>query len=242
MKRILKQPRFTPGVFEAGEQSIHFADNLSFMYSFVEIFRKQLYRFACSRETPLIIDAGANIGLSILYFIQTYPQAHIIAFEADPYIFEFLTTNLSRHRTRVELHNLALWSTKGDMLFKTTQSDAGHLVETDMQTNECIAVQAVPLSCFLNHTCDLLKMDIEGAEYAVLSACHNQLHRIRKLFVEYHSRCNQPQRLAEILQMLQHNGFRYQIHTQFVSHQPLFKQTEQNGMDMQLNLFAYHEQ
>jgi FkbM family methyltransferase len=40
--------------------------------------------------SPYIIDAGANIGLSIIYFKKKYPNSKIVAFEPDKLIFNIL--------------------------------------------------------------------------------------------------------------------------------------------------------
>ncbi|SHL96074.1 FkbM family methyltransferase [Chitinophaga sp. CF418] len=41
------------------------------------------YRFKADTDAPYIIDCGANIGLSILYFKWLYPKAKVLAFEPD---------------------------------------------------------------------------------------------------------------------------------------------------------------
>src|SRR6266566_259487 len=35
-------------------------------------------------EVNLIVDVGANVGFSGIYFLQEYPAAHLIAFEPHP--------------------------------------------------------------------------------------------------------------------------------------------------------------
>jgi FkbM family methyltransferase len=35
-------------------------------------------------QTPLILDLGANIGASAVWFAVRYPAAHIVAFEPHP--------------------------------------------------------------------------------------------------------------------------------------------------------------
>ena len=58
---------------------------------------------------------------------------------------------------------------------------------------------------------DMLKMDIEGAEYEVLLDCRDSLSNVENIFIEYHSFANSNQNLSEILSILEKNNFRYFI-------------------------------
>ena len=42
----------------------------------------------------MIIDCGANIGISLIYLKMVLPQSKIIAFEPDPFLFDYLTRNI----------------------------------------------------------------------------------------------------------------------------------------------------
>src|ERR1700690_2528637 len=43
-------------------------------------YAAQVYRgIVASGRTPLIVDCGANIGASVLWFSARYPEAHIVA-------------------------------------------------------------------------------------------------------------------------------------------------------------------
>ena len=59
-----------------------------------EVFTSDLYYFETENPNPFIIDLGAHIGLSTLYFKQTYPGSEIIAIEPNPGTFELLEQNL----------------------------------------------------------------------------------------------------------------------------------------------------
>jgi FkbM family methyltransferase len=47
--------------------------------------------------SPLIIDCGANIGVSLLEWKYRWPMARVICFEPDPFAFELLKTNVDRN-------------------------------------------------------------------------------------------------------------------------------------------------
>lgn len=67
-------------------------------YSLVRLqLNKEINDFLAAKRAqglrPLIIDLGANIGASALYFLLTYPQARVIAVEPDQSNIELLTLN-----------------------------------------------------------------------------------------------------------------------------------------------------
>ncbi len=59
-----------------------------------EVFTSDLYYFETENPQPVIIDAGAHIGLATLYFKQLYPGAQITALEPNPESFQLLEKNL----------------------------------------------------------------------------------------------------------------------------------------------------
>ncbi len=46
-------------------------------------------------KTPLIVDAGAGIGASAVYFASSFPKARLVAVESDRSGFELLTANMA---------------------------------------------------------------------------------------------------------------------------------------------------
>ncbi len=44
-------------------------------------------------QTPVIVDCGANIGTSVLHFLDVYPLAHVVAIEPAPDNFVLLSSN-----------------------------------------------------------------------------------------------------------------------------------------------------
>ena len=47
-------------------------DNTTFIGSYFEIFKDEVYKFETTEAKPLIIDCGANIGLASIYLKQKY--------------------------------------------------------------------------------------------------------------------------------------------------------------------------
>lgn len=72
----------------------------------------KLYDDICKNGTPLILDLGANIGLSALYFAKNWPAAHIIPVEPDRENFLMMRENLDGLRN-IHAVNAAVASEDG---------------------------------------------------------------------------------------------------------------------------------
>src|SRR5688572_29263736 len=63
----------------------------------IALFKQMLvheeYKFKCPFTPRFIIDAGANIGLSALFFAREYPEATIVPVEVDGGNFDLLQHN-----------------------------------------------------------------------------------------------------------------------------------------------------
>ena len=216
-------------------------DCASFIWQFKEIFFEKIYQFETSKEGPVIYDCGANIGTSCLYFKKLYPKARIKAFEADPKIFNVLNQNLLNNNIKdVETFNYLVWFNKDKINFGTDQADAGSVYIKNRPT---VQVEAINLNEWLakEEQIDMLKMDIEGAEYDVILNCKDSLKKVKNLFIEYHSWSGQEQKLDEILKVLTENRFRYYFQTVGVRKTRFISKMQNLNMDFQLNIFAYRD-
>jgi FkbM family methyltransferase len=239
--RVALKKRYTVSSINLFGRTFELVDSTSFIWTFNDIFGNKIYNFKTLNKAPIIIDGGANIGLSILYFKQLYPNSHIIAFEPDVKIFNVLEKNIKHSSlSNVELINKALWSSETVLEFKPDGADGGSLYQGKLQ-QEKYQVPTVRLRDYLNKPIDLLKLDIEGAETQVIEDCYDLLTNVQHLFVEYHSFAEQPQSLNVLIKMLSQAGFRLHIHTVHSSPQPFCDRELYAGMDLQLNIFAFRE-
>ena len=79
--RLLDRPRWTAGVVDIGGRDIHYIDALSTFYQWVDIFREGTLSFRSGSPSPLIVDAGANVGMAALFWQASFPRPEIIAVE-----------------------------------------------------------------------------------------------------------------------------------------------------------------
>lgn len=248
IKLLFNNPHFAPLIFKPRYKAftiklfgkkIHVPDSASFIYMWQEIFVREIYKFQTTKPNPVIIDGGANIGMSIIFCKQLYPKAHIIAFEPDDNIFRILQKNIQEFGFEdVELCQKALWVETTTLQFESDGSDGGKVnINKNQNTN---TVQATSLDRYLNQEIDFLKLDIEGAETLVLESCKDLLTHVKNIFIEYHSFDAEPQTLHQILEILRTNGFRYYVENNGVtSQQPLQNIRTEADMDLQLNIFGY---
>jgi FkbM family methyltransferase len=137
--------------------------------------------------TPrVIVDAGANVGYSVLRFLLEYPKARIIAIEPDAGNLAQMVKNCATYRNLiVEPH--ALW-THRTRLSITNPEDGSNAFQVAEDPNGSITSISIPdiIERHSIETIDLLKVDIEGSELEVFSDCEAWLPKVRALLVETH--------------------------------------------------------
>jgi len=197
---------------------VAFFDYFTLMCMFETVFVYSDYFFRPATEKPFILDCGSNIGLSVLYFKKQFPESRVIAFEPDPETFGYLERNVAAHGLRgVELHNRAVFSQAGPIDFHTDPAAPGSVCMS-VRGERMPATQtaeAVTLSSFIEGEVDFLKLDVEGAEMAVLEevARSGKLRQIREMAVEYHHHMVPDEdRFSELLRLLEVEGFGYVLH------------------------------
>lgn len=256
VERLERVPPNTAATTNLLGGSFELADSKSFLNQYRAIFEQQIYRFSSRKEAPMIIDGGANIGLSVLYFKRSIPKCRIVAFEPDPEIFQVLTRNCAAfHLENVQLIPNALGTQDAVVRFDRDGADAGRVV-AHTHSLQAVDVHASRLKDYLEQEVDLLKLDLEGAEVDVLLDCADVLSQTQNIVVEYHSFEGQPQKLHVITQLLHDAGFRLHITaglaTQIlsdsgwvnitaglVSPYPLWWRPVVNGMDMRLYFYGF---
>ncbi|MCO6494270.1 MAG: FkbM family methyltransferase [Bacteroidetes bacterium] len=221
-------------------KAIQINDKLGFFWQYYDIFYRQYYHFSTTQKSaPVILDCGANIGLSAFWFLKNYPQAKVYCFEPDPDVFEKLKYNLSCFKPEnYELINKAVFTSNTTQTFVADGKDGGMLKETI--GNNVIKVETLDFKEFMKNfsKIDMLKIDIEGAEQQLIPHIKDELHKVNNLFIEYHQRESSGAFLSEILQTLEETGFYYRLESPVKLQQPITNQRIVNGCFLQINIFA----
>jgi FkbM family methyltransferase len=202
-----RQPRYTAGHFQFSFGDLRYRDALVLKYQYREIFVERDYDFVCSHDAPVILDCGGHIGLSVIWFKQRYPQSRVTVFEADPTTAEVLASNTNVVKLKdVEIIQAAVWNQSGIVSFANDGADAGRIDNRAGQQE----VRSVRLADFIREPVDLLKLDIEGAEYSVVSDLSEsgKIQLVRRLICEIHSRPEDRDQIAALLSALVQSGFK----------------------------------
>lgn len=160
--------------------------SLADYYVLHEVFLNNEYALTQNITPRVIIDLGANIGCSAIFFHTKYPDAIIYAIEAAPNTFVRLKANVASFPNIVPIH-AAIATTDGTALFSCNQTHTQASLATEDATSST-NVPAITLTTLRERynisIIDLLKFDIEGAEYEVFR-CAPQKY-IRTLIGEVH--------------------------------------------------------
>jgi FkbM family methyltransferase len=198
---------------------ISFLGEEQFRYLFNEIFKQECYHFSAGTDRPTIFDCGSNIGMSVLYFKKYYPFARILAFEPDPRTFATLRKNIHQNQlSNVVAHQVALGLVDGLVDFYRDENEnlSSLLMSTNRERHSGTRIQvpAKRLSTFIDSGVDLLKVDVEGAEFDVMDdlIATGKLHHVRRIHLEYHHHIGSaPDKLSLMLRWLEEAGFGYQV-------------------------------
>lgn len=242
-ERILKPQFIENSSAEIFGKCFAYSSATALLHSLDELFLEDLYHFKSETETPNIIDCGANMGLSVLYFKKQHPKAKITAFEPDPNIAKLLRQNMETyfHSGDITVIDKAVWTEETTLDFYCDGGLSGSTVLDFSKTNTTIKVKTVDLKKFLRQTVDFLKIDIEGAENTVIFDIENQLPHVKNLFLEYHGIKEEAQNLGEILNLLKRAGFTYYIRVAGETIRFPFCREEPKNFNQQLNVFCYRK-
>lgn len=168
------------------------------IWSIKETFLDRFYeRFGVPIENGwTIIDIGAGIGEYTIFAAQLCPDSRIIAFEPYRESFELLKRNLDLNRiNNVEIYSDAISGNDGSLFLEISGSDPLQFKSVDKINDNLNTdhqkINAISLLSAINRsgieTCDLLKLDCEGAEYDILlNTPPEVLNKIKRIVMEYH--------------------------------------------------------
>ncbi len=187
-----------------------------------EIWGEKVYelnRFTLGNK-PTIVDIGAHKGYFSIFIANKFKDAKVIAVEP-------LKTNHTVLRENVKLNNFknitvypnGISDKKETRELYTPASNSGGIsmikdwfvAEKNLQTfnMECITFSDL-LKKEKITTIDLLKLDVEGGEYSILSSIKAaQFKNIKNITMEYHQIGNL--KVGKIKKILKENNFSFEV-------------------------------
>jgi FkbM family methyltransferase len=165
----------------------------------VQVLRQVLVikEYDCDFAKPpaVIIDAGANIGLTSVFYTNKYPTAKIFAIEPESSNYELLKHNTALY-PNVNAIQAALWNENkritivdpgmGHYGFQTKSEPTPDL-NTGNRNVQGVTVDKL-MSDFGLGQVDILKMDIEGSEREVFENASRWIDRVGAIVIELHDR------------------------------------------------------
>lgn len=192
-----------------GERDFPVRMRKSDIYTVAEILHERQYALETRlAPEPLIIDAGANIGISALWFLAHHPGARLTCFEPGSANFDLLRQNIGRYPDTV-LEQAALGLEDGELLLNLSGHGAMHSVKEAENAVGSEPTRGVRLDSYLEgrgiERIDLLKLDVEGSELDALRGLGEHIRRVEVIAGEMHESLVDE---AEFYGFLADHGFR----------------------------------
>lgn len=161
------------------QEKIYLRKGTSDIAVFTSIFA--FNEFEVNIEVPnsgVILDCGANIGASTIYFANKYPEALIIALEPNQANFELCQKNTHSLKNVICL-NAAIWTHSCELYLQNPQDEdwafryenKKDLEAVESQKGEKVTAFSVTelIDKYQLKRIDLMKIDIEGGEKELFS-------------------------------------------------------------------------
>lgn len=203
-----------PGRIRLLGWDLDFVDGLSLAGFIDQLLVRRLNDFIPDNSRPVILDCGANIGFSVLNYKRQFPDARITAFEPDPQFAPVLRRNLERNGAEdVRVVQAAAWIESGKASWMCQGIDGSRLSDEAYAGTRITQVETVDLAQYITEEVDLLKMDIEGAEYDVVRHLKDRLPMVKNMSIECHVDQDRVARLGQMLQQLKEAGFNVSLNS-----------------------------
>ena len=143
-----------------------------------------------------IIDCGANVGYSSIYFLERFPDARIVAVEPDPDNVVLCRLNLAPYGDRALVLASALWSHSETLGIQRGVYGDGREWATQVRPlalsrdNSLGEIEGTDVPALLSlcddGQADIMKIDIERAESVVFQGPAEWLKNIGNIAIELH--------------------------------------------------------
>jgi FkbM family methyltransferase len=188
----MKRGRYNDFRLKKLQHPFSLRDNPYDYATFEEVLLREDYRIDLGFEPRTIIDGGANIGLTSLYFANKYPRAKIVSVEPEVANFELLQKNTAPYPA-ISLVRAGIWNRMAWL--SVVDSGMGHNAFTveEVSPDHPGALKAVSIADILVQQgwegADVVKLDIEGSEKKVFeSHFESWLPQTKVLIIELHDR------------------------------------------------------
>lgn len=160
-----------------------------------EVWLDGCYRLPSRVHPETLVDLGGNLGLTSLWYAKRYPIKNLIIVEPDPDNAALIRRNMTDNGVNATVIEAAVGPQDGTVTFITHErSNVGHVVSADGGDEKSVNGVRLPMVSMptvlaklpAGVAVDLLKMDIEGGETALIGGDLAWLERVRFIIAELH--------------------------------------------------------
>jgi FkbM family methyltransferase len=193
---LIKLNIFNKNIFEISLPEVRYPIKLraktSDLKVMEQIFLDEDYNFPIDFEPKLIIDGGAYVGYSSVFFANRFPKTKIFSIEPEESNFKLLKENI-RNYENIELINAGIWNKPTYLRIKDIGLGHFGFIVEEVQESEEFSFKAITIDEILRRSgykeIDILKLDIEGSEKEVFSENYKKwLEKVKILIIELHDR------------------------------------------------------
>lgn len=173
------------------------------------------FRHDLLSSNPLIMDCGSKWGEFVIPFLKKY-GGRCLCVEPDPTSIKEMHRRAVKIYKQIEVLQGALWidnegviinmwpnAPSANSIFDKAKSGSIKTRVNTFTLKECLDK--------LGDTIDIMKLDIEGAEWEILFNAGTLLQRVKQLTGELHCEFSEGKTLDDLENMLEANGFAIQI-------------------------------
>ncbi|MDC3170196.1 FkbM family methyltransferase [Paracoccaceae bacterium] len=155
-------------------------------------------------KPKLILDVGANLGATSMFFAINYPKARIFSFEPTEMNFKWLQKNTEGFKNITRIKKGAYFKDTKIKIFLDSENGGRNSIYKDWTKSDIYEyVELINLGKFLEsknlvEKIDILKIDTEGCEIEILSSIEHHLKNIQVIYLEYHGTSDEEVILAKL--------------------------------------------
>lgn len=181
-----------------------------------DVFRERSYEAMTPLPArPRIVDAGGHLGLASLFFVNRYPGARLTTIEPNPHLAPLLRMNLAPWAPRATVLEAALTVEPGTTRFHITRDNplnvTGGIDNREAPTRDVVVheVACVAARDVLAEPVDLMKLDVEGHEYALLELDLFRPEHVANMVIEFHDLGERREQFrATLARLVDQRGYR----------------------------------
>lgn len=170
-----------------GAIDVVYRRNRGDIYTIREVWIDRVYEPPAGYLPDVLVDLGAHIGLTSLWFAKTYSPSIIVAVEPIASNAALARWNLASNGVAAQLIEAAVGDRETVVRMQESRDSNRSQVRSEGVEVPMVTMPRILERIPADRQIDLLKVDIEGGECAVLGGDLSWLKRVQMIIGEFHS-------------------------------------------------------